>query len=528
MTPPRAEAPPEPRRVFTPLGLTVITVLLAWIAFLEAWDHRWQAALVGGIASLLALFLVTRGRILSQRRNRALQDALAAAAERNDELEALRHLAQVLLTGRSLPTLLSEVAHFSAELLQGEAAGIGLVVEEGRFIRVAAGTGLMEHAVGRLVPLDHSIAGWVVSNDRPVVVPDMTVDPRNFEFPDTPRALRAAAWTPLRSGGLVIGVIGVFNRRAGGPFTDEDLGRLRALADLAAIGFDRAQLLEESRRIAAEIVSKNVELQRATRLKNEFLANVSHELRTPLNAIIGFSELLLTGDLGEVKEEHRDFLESIHRNGRHLLRLINSVLDVSRIDADRMRLELSETDLQQAIRGAVADTESLRLARRQTSRIELPDEPLTALADAVRVQQILFNLLSNASKFTPEGGEVVLRALATTTPLPVPGERTGEHPRLMNRDAVWISVGDTGIGIRPEDMKKLFLEFSQVDASASRRVQGSGLGLALSKRLVELHGGQIGAESIFGMGSTFWFILPVEGPIRRGLLQDEPLPPGDA
>ena len=524
MTRPRLEPAPEPPRLFTPTGLTVIAVGLAWIAFLDAWDHRWQAAVVGGVASFLAVFTVGRGRILSQRRNRSLREALAAAAARNDELEALRHLAQVLLTGHSLADLLREVSHFSAELLQGEAAGIGLVVEEGRFIRVAAGTGLMEHAVGRLVPLENSIAGWVVTNDRPIVIADMTTDPRNFEFPDTPRELKAAAWTPLRSGGLVIGVIGVFNRLGGASFTDEDLERLRALADLAAIGFDRAQLLEESRHGAAELASKNVELQRATRLKNEFLANVSHELRTPLNAIIGFSELLLTGDLGEVKEEHRDFVESIHRNGRHLLRLINSVLDVSRIDADRMRLELTETDLQQAIRGAVADTESLRRARRQTSRIELPDEPLTALADAVRVQQILFNLLSNASKFTPEGGEVVLRALATTTPLPVPGERNGEHPRLTNRDAVWISVGDTGIGIRPEDMKKLFLEFSQVDASASRRVQGSGLGLALSKRLVELHGGQIGAESIFGMGSTFWFILPVEGPIRRGVLQEEPLP----
>ncbi|HET7042096.1 MAG TPA: ATP-binding protein, partial [Gemmatimonadales bacterium] len=493
----------------------------AWIAFLEAWDHRAQAALVGGVASLLALFTVTRGRILSQRRNRSLHQALAEAAERNTELEALRHLAQVLLTGQSLPTLLSEVSHFSAELLGAEAAGIGLVVEEGRFIRIAAGTGLMAHAIDRLVPLEGSIAGWVVTNDRPTVVDDMTRDPRNFEFPDSPRELRAAAWTPLRSGGLVIGVIGVFNRRGGGPFSATDLDRLRALADLAAIGFDRTQLLEESRRAAGELASKNVELQRATRLKNEFLANVSHELRTPLNAIIGFSELLLTGDLGEVRPEHRDFLESIHRNGRHLLRLINSVLDVSRIDADRMRLELAATDLQQAIRGAVADTESLRLARRQTSRIELPDTPLTAIADAVRVQQILFNLLSNASKFTPEGGEVVLRALATTTPLPVPGERNGERPRLQNREAVWISVGDTGIGIRTEDLPKLFQEFSQVDATASRRVQGSGLGLALSKRLVELHGGQIGAESIFGMGSTFWFILPVEGPIRRGGPADE-------
>src|SRR5262249_40264768 len=155
--------------------------------------------------------------ILSQRQNRTLREALAAAAARNDELEALRHLAQVLLTGQSLSDLLTEVSRFSADLLAGEAAGIGLVVEEGRFIKVAAGTGLMEHAIDRLVPIDGSIAGWVVIQDRPIVVEDMTRDPRNFQFPDTPEALRAAAWTPLRSGGLVIGVIGVFNRRDGAP-----------------------------------------------------------------------------------------------------------------------------------------------------------------------------------------------------------------------------------------------------------------------------------------------------------------------
>lgn len=517
MTAPGADPLGHRPRLFTTTILTVAAVVLAWAAFYAAWQHRWEGMLLGAIASLLAVFTVWRARRSFLRRNKRLQEELAAAAERNRELDALRHLAHTMLAGQQLAELLHEVARFAAQLLEAESAGVGLGAEEGRFVRVAAGVGGMTHAVGRLVPMDSSLAGWVMTHGQPTVVDDMPSDPRNFSFEDTPRDLRSSAWTPLRAAGLVIGVIGVFDRRDGTPFTQGHLEQLRALADLAAVGYDRAHLNEEIRRNAVELAAKNVELVRATRLKNEFLANVSHELRTPLNAIIGFSELLLTGDLGAVKDEHREFLESIHRNGRHLLRLINSVLDVSRIDADKMHLELSETDLLQAIRGAVADTESLRLARHQTARLDLPDQPLTALADAVRVQQILFNLLSNASKFTPEGGEVVLRALATSTPLPVPGERVGEQPRLARRDAVWVAVSDTGIGIRPEDMSKLFQEFSQVDASASRRVQGSGLGLALSKRLVELHGGQIGAESIFGMGSTFWFILPTEGPVRRGL-----------
>ena len=506
-------------RIFSPAGLTIVAVGLGWIGVVSAWEHRWIGVMAAAVAMGLAFIAVWRGRILGRRRSQSLRAALAAAADRNRQLEALRHLAQVLLSGRSLPDLLTEVCRFAAELVGGEAAAIGLVVEEGRFLRIVAGTGRMEHALQRLIPTDRSLSGWVVTNDESVSVPDMAADPRSFDFDDTPAELKAAAITPLRSGGLVIGVVCVFNHRPGGAFTAEHLELLRALADQAAIGFDRAQMHEESRRSEQELARKNVELLRATRLKNEFLANVSHELRTPLNAIIGFSELLLTGDLGAVPDEHRDFLESIHRNGKHLLRLINSVLDVSRIDADRMQLELSENDLSQAIRGAAADTESLRLARRQTCRLELPDEPLYALADAVRVQQVLFNLLSNAAKFTPEGGEVVIRALATTTPLPVPGDRMGERSRLERREAVWVSVGDTGIGIRTEDLGKLFQEFSQVDASASRRVQGSGLGLALSKRLVELHGGQIGCESIYGKGSTFWFILPADGPVRRTTLR---------
>ena len=131
------------------------------------------------------------------------------------------------------------------------------------------------------------------------------------------------------------------------------------------------------------------------------------------------------------------------------------------------------------------------------------------------MRQVLFNLLSNASKFTPEGGLVSLSAVRTPVPLSIPSERAGEKTRLVSRDAVWVSVRDSGIGIRPEDMHKLFQVFSQVDSSASRQQQGTGLGLALCKQFVEMHGGAIGAESIVGGGSTFWFILPVEGPLRH-------------
>jgi signal transduction histidine kinase len=207
------------------------------------------------------------------------------------------------------------------------------------------------------------------------------------------------------------------------------------------------------------------------------------------------------------------------RNGRHLLGLINSVLDLSKIEAGRMSLALGPTDIHQAVLGAVADTSSLRAEKRQECSVEMDDESdLTIVADGIRVRQVMFNLLSNASKFTPEGGAIRVSAVRTRTPIPMPAERAGDEPRLVTRDAVWVAVVDTGIGIHDHDRPKLFREFSQVDSSPTRHQQGTGLGLALCKSFVELHGGAIGVDSIPGRGSTFWFILPVDGPVRRPAL----------
>jgi signal transduction histidine kinase len=327
--------------------------------------------------------------------------------------------------------------------------------------------------------------------------------------------MRTAAIVPLISAGVAIGTISVHNRRDGRSFDPHDLQLLRTLGDQAVVGIDRARTFDELRRNERQLVAKNVELQRATQLKSEFLANMSHELRTPLNAIIGFSDLMLTGGTGDLSAVQRDYLEAVLRNGQHLLGLINSVLDLAKIEAGRMSLSLDTTEVTEAVGAVVADTASLRAAKRQQCEVHVPPDRLTIVADGIRLRQVLFNLLSNASKFTPEGGRITLRAVRTTARLPAPAERLSDEPRLVRRDAVWVSVSDTGIGIRPEDMGKLFQEFSQVDSSSSRRAQGTGLGLALCKQFVELHGGTIGAESVPGVGSSFWFLLPVDGPFRR-------------
>jgi signal transduction histidine kinase len=479
-----------------------------------AWQQSRAGVLFGVAATLLVTLAIRRRALLTRREQAALSLSLAAAAARSRELERLRHLAAILLGGTDLAGLVREVASVAADLLGAESAGVTLVVEEGRFLRLAAAVGALEPAQDTLIPVDSSLLGWAVTRDEPVVSADMASDPRSFRLPELAAPLHAAAIVPLRSAGVVIGTVSVYNRRDGAPFGDADVQLLQTLGDQVVVGLDRAAVLEESRRNERELAAKNAELLRATRLKSEFLANMSHELRTPLNAIIGFSDLILSGQAGELVAQHREYLEAVLRNGRHLLSLINSILDLSKIEAGRMTLELVNADLREAITGAVADTASLRSAKRQECHLDL-GAPLHVLADGVRVRQVLFNLLANASKFTPEGGSITLRALPTHAPLPLPAERAGEEPRMETRDVVWVSVADTGVGIRPEDMSKLFLEFSQVDSSPSRQAQGTGLGLALCRKFVEMHGGTIGAESVPGRGTTFWFILPTDGPTRR-------------
>ena len=492
-----------------------MAIIIAWLGL---WLFRQNDAvglLLTSVATLLTLVTFRHLKELSKAQQESLRRALDQSDRRNRELERLRHLAGTLLAGTDMEGLMKEVAHTAGELLEAESGGVTLVVEEGRFLRLAAACGPLESLLGLLLPMDESLLGWVVSQDAPLVSDDMDADPRSYRPANSPTKLKTAAIIPLRSGGVPIGTVSVHNRRDGRPFSDHDLRLLQILGDQVVVGLDRASVLEESRRNELALRAKNLELQRATHLKSEFLANMSHELRTPLNAIIGFSDLILEGGVGEVGGQQREFTEAVLRNGKHLLSLINSALDLSKIEAGRMSLSLGVTDLREAITDAVTDTSSLRTAKGQECMVQLDPASLTIVADGGRIRQILFNLLSNASKFTPEGGKISLAAVRTKARLRQPAERATDQSRLIPQEVVWVSVADEGIGIKRDDMPKLFQEFSQVDSSSSRRAQGTGLGLALCKKFVEMHGGMIGADSIYGTGAAFWFLLPTEGPVRR-------------
>jgi signal transduction histidine kinase len=276
-------------------------------------------------------------------------------------------------------------------------------------------------------------------------------------------------------GGLVV------NRKSAGEFAPQVIDLLKTFATQSALAIQNARLFRE-------IEDKGRQLEIASQHKSEFLANMSHELRTPLNAIIGFSEVLAERMFGEINDKQAEYLADILESGRHLLSLINDILDLSKIEAGRMELELADFNLP----GAIENTLTLVRERAHRRGITLGRtlDPYLAMirADERKVKQVLLNLLSNALKFTPEGGRIDVRADV--------------------RDGLTeISVTDTGVGIAPEDLEAVFEEFRQVGSTA-KKVEGTGLGLAISRKFIELHGGRIWVTSQVGMGSTFAFTLP--------------------
>ncbi|MEP7226831.1 MAG: response regulator, partial [Gemmatimonadales bacterium] len=248
------------------------------------------------------------------------------------------------------------------------------------------------------------------------------------------------------------------------------------------------------RRLVAEQRQAREAAEAASRAKSNFLANMSHELRTPLNAIIGFSELLEDQTFGPLNEKQQRYVHNVHSSGRHLLQLVNDILDLAKIEAGRLVLEPESINLNALLHDMQRGLEPLAVAKRQTFVLEVPQELPTLIADRGKVKQILYNLLSNAIKFTKDGGRIGVRAM------PVRGDDGG--------DQVQVAVWDSGVGMAEEDLHRIFLEFEQVDSSYVRQQEGTGLGLALTRRLVEAHRGKIWVESKPGEGSTFTFVLP--------------------
>ncbi len=303
----------------------------------------------------------------------------------------------------------------------------------------------------------------------------------------------------------LIGVISLDDPRDGKAPTEETLVPIELFAHQAALAIENAQLREQIIERNEKLAEANIKLRETDRLKSQFLANMSHELRTPLNSIIGFSEILIDGLAGKLTEEQAEFINNIYASGKHLLNLINDILDLSKIESGKMKFEFSEVNLRSLLEDAQTTVSALIDKKSQRLEIEVDNRVKSVWADEFKVKQVLLNLLSNASKFTPEGGQIWVRC------------RPAEEP-----DVVVISVTDTGMGIKPEAQKVIFDAFRQADGSITREHGGTGLGLAISKKIVEAHGGEIWVESQPGKGSTFSFTLPTKQPKKAEKMQIEP------
>jgi len=371
-------------------------------------------------------------------------------------------------------------------LFAGKVGQINVIEDDG-MVHMAAYNGANREEVEKNFPfpLDATSATGLCIASRSVLhYPDIAADPT---VPPRARAawhsegVHAAIAAPMMWEGTGVGVVFV-GREHPGAYSDKDIALLRTFADQAAIAIQNARLFRE-------IQDKSRQLEIANKHKSEFLANMSHELRTPLNAIIGFSEVLLERLFGELNDKQQDYLQDIHSSGRHLLNLINDILDLSKVEAGRMELELSTFDLPSAISNAMSLIRERAQRHEITLGMDVDPQLGEIVADERKLKQILLNLLSNAVKFTPDGGRIEVRA------------RGGEQE-------ISISVHDTGIGIAAADQEAVFEEFRQVGRNYTSKQEGTGLGLALTRRFVELHGGTIHVESELGKGSTFTFKLP--------------------
>jgi signal transduction histidine kinase len=406
------------------------------------------------------------------------------------ELRALGEVGQAVSSTLDLETVLTRIASHAVQLTGAAGGAIYEYDEESEEFHLRGSHQIDKEFVEALraspIRLGGGPLGKAASSRAPVEVTNI-LDEREYTAVRFRPLLgrlgyRSLLAVPLLREQKIMGGLNIF-RRTTGSFPPEVVNLLQTFATQSVLAIQNAQLFRE-------IEDKSKQIEAANRHKSEFLANMSHELRTPLTAIIGFSEVLSDKIFGELNEKQDDYMGDIVSSGRHLLSLINDILDLSKVEAGRMELDVTSFDLPTAIENA------LILIRERATRHgvklehKIDDRLGEVVGDERKFKQILLNLLSNAVKFTPEGGSIGVSAALT-------------------KEAVEVAVSDTGIGIAPEHQETIFEEFRQVGTDASKKREGTGLGLTLTKKFVELHGGRIWVESQVGKGSTFTFTLPL-------------------
>lgn len=460
----------------------VVGVLSLWRTEVAPFDQRAQAAVQAFAAQ--AAVVVRQIDLV-----RALGDRSDELARKVAQLEALSEVGGAVSSSLVLDEVLSTIIMNAVRFAGCDGGSIMEYIDQERAFTVRsayASDRLLERLRGIKLGLDTTLVGRAAKEGHPIAVPDLDAVELDVHL----RLLHEDGWrsmvaVPVMRGDHVVGAL-VVRRRAPGEFSRETIDFLENFAGQSALAVWNAQLFRE-------LEIKSAELEIASRHKSEFLASMSHELRTPLNAVIGFSEVLLERMFGDLNDRQDEYLRDILGSGRHLLQLLNDILDLSKVEAGRMELEPSVFSLRTALEYGVSMVRE-RAARHGIRLSVDVDEQLHEIeTDELRLKQVLVNLLSNAVKFTPDGGSVTIVA------------REREHE-------VAITVTDTGVGIADADRERIFDSFQQGRRS-TQQAEGTGLGLTLCRRIVTLLSGEMWLESELGVGSTFGFTIPRRTPV---------------
>lgn len=484
------------------LGITGVTGLGALLLAggLAVWLAQWLATPIGRLTAVVqqvtAGDLSVRVPVHTQDEmgqlattfngmTARLETTMAALTQHTHMLQTSAEVAQAASSSLNLQRVLQTSVELICERFGFYHASV-FIIEPGMETAVlresnsAVGKTLKQQGYN-LVIGSRSLVGTATATHQPCVVQDVVNHPTHYKQPLLPDT-RAEAVFPLLVGNLVIGALDVQSTHAYA-FTPELTALLETLAAQIAIAVHHARLYEAQKATAERLAELD-------KLKMQFLANLSHELRTPLNSVIGFSRILMKGMNGTVTPAQVEDLNIIYENGRHLLGIINSLLDLSKIEAGKFELFYEEVDIPDVIESVLSTANGLIKEKQLVLKHHISPHLPSIQADGTRVKQILFNLVSNAIKFT-EFGKICVVAHA-------------------NSEWMTVSIIDTGIGIPKEKIGEIFDEFTQVDNSNTRQYEGTGLGLPISKKLVELHGGRIWVKSEPGLGSTFSFSLPIQ------------------
>jgi signal transduction histidine kinase len=459
----------------------VVGVILLWRFEVERFGER-AVALVSTLAAQGAI-AIQNVHLVQQ-----LQRREAELARSVGELRALGEISEAVSSSLESQRVLTTIVTRAVQLSETEGGSIlEFDATTGLFhVRTCYGTDaeLVETLRATRIHVDETFVGRAAASGVPCQAADLAAEPSDAHVD----RLREAGWrsmlvVPLLREEEILGAL-VVRRTLASAFEQHTVDLLETLASQSAVALYNA-------RVFRELDEKTRQLEVASQHKSEFLANMSHELRTPLNAVIGFSDVLLERMFGELNERQDEYLHDIRNSGQHLLELINEILDLSKVEAGRMELELGPVSLPDMLRDALAMVRERAERHRLSLELEIDDGVPAVLADELKLKQVVLNLLTNAVKFTADGGAIAMSA------------------QLVG-DEVRVTVRDTGIGIPEQDQDRIFEAFQRGDRRSHTSTEGTGLGLTLSKRIVELHGGRVWLTSRVGAGSTFGFAIPAD------------------